>query len=172
MHNVILRINIFIYLTITTFACSADTSVSANFIDGITITITSKPFDAKKHKIKRCGNAVCAIDNKILYGGDGKVPKQEVTSLVFSKDGEQVKLNVQAMYETGITKENMKERFNVQPYLGKSSYRVIGYFGKAKEPYIGHWLVWEDTSIRNHLSDYESLVSLLFEVNKDHDIPQ
>ena len=44
---------------------------------------------------------------------------------------------------------------------------MIGYFGSDKNPYIAHWLVKEDGSIRNHLSDYESLNSLIFEVKKD-----
>jgi len=78
------------------------------------------------------------------------------------------------MYDVEITKENIKKRFNVQRYLRKTSYRIIGYFGKSdEEPYIGHWLVINDeSSVRNHLSDYESLVSLLFEVKKDHNMPR
>ena len=95
------------------------------------------------------------------------IPKEEVVSLAFSRNGKTISLDVSSVYNTGINQENISKRFNVQKYLGKNTYRVIGYFGSEKRPYIAHWLVKEDGSIRNHLSDYESLNSLMFEVKKD-----
>ncbi len=171
MHKLILRINVFIYLLIAPFVCPADNSVSTGYIDGITLTITNKTFDPENHEIKKCKHAVCIIDDKYFYGGNGKTPEQKVDSLVYSKNGKQIQLNVSSMYGSGITSNNMKERFNVQSW-GGGAYRVIGYFGKGKISYIGQWLVRPEGSIRNHLSDYESLVSLIFEVKKDHNFVQ
>jgi len=172
MRKVILRINIFIYLTIATFACSAEISIGAKYIDGITLTVTNKSFDAKAHKIQKCDmDYICSIDDRIYYGNGGKIPKQEVSSLVFSQNGKQIYLDVSAMYESGITNKNIKERIKVQSW-GSGSYRVITYLGKPKILYIAQWLVWEGYSIRNHFSDYESLASLAFEVNKDFNIIQ
>ena len=88
-------------------------------------------------------------------------------ALFLKKDGKQHSLDVSSIYNTGVTTSNIIKRFNVQRYLGKNTYRVIGYFGPEKRPYIAHWLVREDGSIRNHLSDFESLNSLMFEVKKD-----
>jgi hypothetical protein len=169
MDKLIFKTSIILALITVSLSCSADKSVSADFTDGIKLTLITKPFDGKTHKVKRCGkrDIPCYIDGKIFYGGRGKLPKEEVVSLEFDRKGKRLNLDVSSIYNTGITQNNIKNRFNVQKYLGKNTYRVIGYFGSEKKPYIAHWLVKEDGSIRNHLSDYESLNSLMFEVKKD-----
>ena len=169
MDKIIFKTSIILALITVSLSCSADKSISADFTDGIKLTLITKPFDNKAHQVKRCGkrNIPCYIDGKIFYGGRGTLPNQEVVSLEFSRNGKNVNLDVSSIYNTGITQDNIKKRFNIQRYLGKNTYRVIGYFGNEKKPYIAHWLVKEDGSIRNHLSDYESLNSLMFEVKKD-----
>lgn len=169
MDKVVIKTSLILSLVFTSLSCSADKSISGKYDDGITLTLTTKPFAESKHKVKRCGkrNIPCYIDGKIFYGGRGKLPTEEVISLVFEKDGKQQSLDISSIYNTGITKNNIAKRFNVQRYLGKNTYRVIGYFGPVKRPYIAHWLVRENGSIRNHLSDFESLNSLMFEVKKD-----
>lgn len=169
MDKIIFKTGIILAFAMISLSCSADKSISTDFDDGIKLTLVTKPFDVKAHKVKRCGkrNIPCYIDGKIFYGGSGKLPKQELVNIIFSRNGKQLNLDTSSIYNTGITQENIKKRFNVQKYLGKNTYRVIGYFGPEKRPYIGHWLVKEEGAIRNHLSDYESLNSLMFEVKKD-----
>ena len=168
MGKLIFKTSIIFALLFSSLSCSAGKSISADFTDGIKLVLTSKPFDSTVHQVKRCGkrNIPCYIDGKIFYGGRGKLPTQEVVSLEFIREGKRLKLDVSSIYNTGINQENISKRFNVQKYLGKNTYRVIGYFGPEKRPYIAHWLVKEDGSIRNHLSDYESLNCLVFEVKK------
>ena len=169
MGRVFIKTSLVVSLIFTSLSCSADKSISAKYIDGITLTFIAKPYATNQHKVTRCGkrNIPCYIDGKIFYGGSGKLPTEEVVSLVFEKNGKQQTLDVSSIYNSGITKSNIIKRFNVQRYLSKNTYRVIGYFGPEKRPYIAHWMVREDGSIRNHLSDFESLNSLMFEVKKD-----
>lgn len=169
MGEIIFKTSIIFALLFSSLSCSADKSISADFSDGIKLILTTNPFDGKTHQVKRCGkrNIPCYIDGKIFYGGSGKLPKEEAVTLAFSRNGKTISLDVSSIYNTGVTQNNIKKRFNVQKYLGKNTYRVIGYFGSLKKPYIAHWLVKESGSIRNHLSDYESLNSLMFEVKKD-----
>lgn len=169
MDKIIFKTSIIFVLLFSSLSYSADKSISADFTDGIKLTLTTKPFDSKAHQVKRCGkrDIPCFIDGKIFYGGRGKLPKEEVVSLEFIRKGKRLNLDVSSIYNTEITQDNIKKRFNVQRYLGKNTYRVIGYFGSKEKPFIAHWLVREDGSIRNHLSDYESLNSLMFEVKKD-----
>ncbi len=168
------KTSIIFSLLFSSLSCSADKSISADFTDGIKLILTTKPFDGKIHQVKRCGKRAipCYIDGKIFYGGRGKLPKEEIVSLEFVRKGKRLNLDVSSIYNAEITQDNIKKRFNVQKYLGKNTYRVIGYFGVSKNPYVAHWLVKEDGSIRNHLSDYESLNSLMFEVKKDMNISQ
>lgn len=172
MVKLVFKLNIVLVLIFTSLSCSADKSISADFSDDIKLTLVTKVFKYGEHQVEVCGkrNIPCYIDGKIFYGGRGKLPDEEVVSLVYSRNGKQVSLDISSIYNTGITQNNIKQRFNVQKYLGKNTYRVIGYFGADKTPYIAQWLVREDGSIRNHLSDYESLNSLMYEVKKDLNI--
>lgn len=160
-------------------ASNAESAVDNKYQEGITLTITNKPFDPKAHKIELCSDdgKPCIIDGKIFYGGNGEIPKMEVTSLVFSQHGKEIHLDVSSMYDGGITNSNIKKFISVQPYLVKNSYMIVGYFGDDKKkrisPYIAHWLVLSPKgSVRNHLGDYESLTGLVYKVNEDYNIPQ
>lgn len=169
MVNVFIKANIIILLMLVSLSCSAEKKVTGSFVDGITLELVTKSFNKGKHKVDFCGKKQhpCFIDGKIFYGGRGKLPSEEVVSLTFKKNNTNVTLDISSIFNPGINSENIQKRFTVQKYLGRNSYRVIGYFGVGKEPYIAHWLIKEHGSVRNHLSDYESLASLLFEVKRD-----
>lgn len=158
-------------------SCTAESTTDNVYMDGITLTITNKPFVASAHKVFYCAEKSdyplkpCTIDGKLFYGGNGELPKTEVKSLVFSKNGKKVYLDTSSIFDTGVTNSNIKKHISIEPW--SDAYRVVGYFGVNQEPYIVHWLVLpEGGSVRNHLSDYESLVSLLYKVNKDFNIEE
>ena len=143
MDKIIFKTSIIFVLLFSSLSCSADKSINADFTDGIKLTLTTKPFDSEMHQVKYCGrrSIPCYIDGNIFYGGRGKLPKQEVVSLEFERKGKRLSLDISSIYNTGINQDNIKKRFKVQKYLGKNTYRVIGYFGSTKKPYIAHWLV-------------------------------
>jgi hypothetical protein len=140
-----------------------------NYDDGVTLTITSRPFNPKMHAIKKCGEAVCTIDDKVVYGGNGGIPKQEVTQFVFEKQGRRVGLDVSSMYDAGVNNANIKKHVSVV-FLG-DGYEVTGYFGEGDDTYIAQWLVIPGGTIRSHISGYEALVSLTTKVQKDFGLP-
>ena len=177
MVKFLLRSITIINLLLWSMSCNAGSTVGNVYQDGIILTINNNVFDPKKHKIDYCSRKKpCAIDGKIFYGGRGKIPKTEIKSLVFQKDGRKIYLDTSSMYNSGVTNSNIKKYISIERYHSKTSYRIVGYFGgdikNDMEPYIAHWLVRPDGSVRNHLSDYESLVSLLFKVNKDFNIQE
>lgn len=157
-------------LSLSSVAWGGESRPNNVYEDGITLTITSKPFDAKAHVIKKCDEAVCIIDGKFIYGGNGNVPKEEVTRLIFEKKGKQTALDVSSMYDSGVHNANIKQHVKVTSW-GKSSYRVVGYFSDGDDTYICQWLVSPDGAIRNHIGDYESLVFLTTDVQKDFGLP-
>lgn len=165
-------------LFLFSFGCHSKQETNNQYEDGISLTITNKPFKASDHKITYCEqNKPCAIDGKIFYGGNGETPKTEVSSLIFSKNGKEIHLDVSSMYDSGITNSNIKEYISVEPYMINGAYMVVGYFGWDKKrripPYVAHWLVLTPSdSVRNHLGDYESLTGLVYKVKRDLKISQ
>ena len=135
--------------------------------DGITLTITSKPFDAKAHVIKKCDEAVCSIDGKFFYGGYGNIPKEEVTRLVFEKKGKKIALDVSSMYDPGVTNANIQQHVTAYSW-GWGNYTVTGYFSKGKARYVCQWaIVKNSSSARTHISSFEELFSLESKMKKD-----
>ena len=156
--------------------------------NGITLTITIQPFDAKAHVIKKCGKeecilapppgngyegcfeSVCLIDGKPGNGKDGKIPQYEVKSLIFEKNGKQVALDVSSMYDPGgIGNYNIKQYVNVLPW-GKDGHQVIGYFGEGEYMYVCQWLVMLDGSIRTHIDGPGGVYSLADKVREDFNL--
>ena len=60
----------FVLLSVLPVAQGVEPPVNNMYEDGITLTITNKPFDTKAHVIKKCGETVCIIDGKLFYGGN------------------------------------------------------------------------------------------------------
>ena len=177
MYKFFIHTFVWLIFLLGTYNLYAETGKASSYPDGIKLAITNKIFTTGNHKIDYCGGVKpCAIDGKLFYGGRGKIPKTQVTSLTFERNGKQFSLDVSSMYNSGVTNDNIHKYISVERYLGKHSYRVVGYFGgdmdKDIEPYIVHWLVLPDGTVRNHISDYESLASLLFKVNEAFNITQ
>lgn len=139
---------------------------------GVSLTITTRPFDPKGHKITMCGETVCVIDGKPVYGTYGRMPKEEVFSLVLEKGGKKISLDVSAMYNPNVTNSNIKKYVKVYSF-GDDTYQVSGYFSHDDgddDMYICLWTIMADGSIRNHLSEYNSLSILTTEVRKDFNL--
>ncbi len=161
-------------LSLSSVVRSGEPTLNNVYENGITLTITSKPFEAKAHVIKKCGQAVCLVDGKPVYGTYGKTPKEEVTNLVFEKQGKKVALDVSSMYNPNVTNSNIKKYVSVMSW-GDDTYEVTGYFSLDDgddSMYICRWLIMQGGSIRNHFSDYESLVTLTTKVQEDFKIEQ
>ena len=150
-------------------ALAKDETVSHTYEGGITLTLTTRPFDPKAHKVTMCGETVCAIDDMPVYGTYGRMPKEEVVSLVLERNGKKTPLDVTNMYNPNVNNSNIKRYLKVY-YFGDDAYQVSGYFSHDDgddSMYICLWSIMGEASIRNHLSDYESLSILTTEVRKD-----
>lgn len=169
------------------------------YVDGITLTITSKPFNPKAHNIAECkkepslcmydkagqpgqielapcAKNVCSIDGKPAYGANGKIPKQQVASLIFERNGKKVALDVSNMYNPYVNNSNIKQYVQVIPGPFNSPdnpdnfYEVIGYFSLGDgddDMYFGLWNVSLDGSFRNYLGPFGSILDLAERVVED-----
>lgn len=144
--------------------------VKGAYDNGVTLTLTTEPFDAKAHVIKKCGESICLIDGKPFYGSDGTMPTTVVSRLVFERKGKQVALDVSSMYNPAINSESMKWSFSVESGddSGSSFARITGYFSDGAGAYLCQWLVIQDGSIRNHISNSEEFDELNTQINNKY----
>ena len=157
-------------LSISSVVWGGEPPMNNVYEDGVTLTISNKPFDAKAHVIKKSDGTVYAIDGKIIYGGNGTIPKEEVTRLVFEKQGKKIALDVSSMYDSGVNNANIKQHVKLVSW-GGGAYRGTGYFSDGDDTYICQWLVLPDSAIRNYIGEYETLVSLTTKVQEDYKLP-
>ena len=164
-----------LFLSMSSVVWGGEPPANNVYEDGVSLTITTKPFDPKAHVVRKCGEAVCVIDGKPVYGTYGRVPKQEVTSLIFEKNGKKIALDVSAMYNANVNNSNIKQYVKVTSW-GEDTYEVTGYFSHDDgddDMYICLWLIMQGSgSIRNFMGGYEALVSLTTRVQKDFKIEQ
>ena len=151
-------------LSTSSLAWSAEV-IEGSYDNGVTLTMTIDPFDAKSHKIKMCGDYVCLIDGKPFYGSDGTVPTHVLSRLVLAKKGNQIALDVSSMYDPMVNNETMKIHMSVQPY-GADTYKVRGHFSDGAGAYLCQWLVVGEGSIRTHIGNAEELAELMSEVDQ------
>lgn len=194
---------LFLFMSVSSIANGKEPPLDNKYEDGITLTITSKPFNPRLHNIAECkkepslcmfdkagqpgqivlapcAKNICAIDGKPAYGAFGKIPKQQVASLLFEQNGRKVALNVSNMYNPYVNNSNIKKYVQVIPGPDNSPdnpdnfYRVVGYFSLGDggrdghdRMYIGLWTVWHDGSFRNYLGDFGSLHDLAERAARD-----
>lgn len=178
----------FLGMSVSVIATGKEPPPDNKYEDGITLTITSKPFDPKAHRLSKCkekmlcqsekngqpeyymcNENICSVDGKPLYGANGKIPKQEVTSLIFEKNGKRVALDVSNMYNPNVNNSNIKKYIKVMPGP-ENSYQVTGYFSHNDgddSMYICLWQVSTEGSFRNYMGDFGSLHDLTERVAKD-----
>jgi len=120
------------------------------------LNIYVEPFNLKSHKISPCGDYICAIDGSPFFGTDGKIPTKTLSKLTFLVNNTLINLDVSAMYEPGITNDNLNERISVQHYWG-DFYKIIGKFSDGSGSYVSQWLVSKHGAIRTNISDIELL---------------
>jgi len=168
MRNLTCLFGCFLAFALPNVAYSTGPAPDNRYDDGITLTISSKPFDAKTHTIEWCEEGkVCTVDGSFIYGGNGKIPKEQVNSLVFERNGKKLALDVSLMHDSGTNNINIKKHVKVIKW-DTDAYWVVGYFSRGDDTYICQWLVSPQGSVRHYIGGYETLVTLTTMVQKDH----
>ena len=150
------------FVTILTASfCNAETdqTIEQTYAKGIKISIETKVFDVKKHKISKCADRVCSIDGQLFFGITNSIPKQTLSRMVFELKGQKTLLDVSAMFDPGISQDNIQQRVFVKPYWGPF-YLVTAKFAQKEDAYIAEWIVSIHGSTRVHLSRMTSLDKL------------
>jgi hypothetical protein len=150
-------------LVVTTTPVFAEKSKSMNpnsytidLGDGILLQMTVAPFDAKKHKIKKCQildwSGVCLIDSKPVFGTDWELPKNQLIKATLKVGVNSVNLDVSCMYNPWFGKPD-PQAFT----LGKAEggYLIKGSFSDGAGSYEAEWLIIQNSSVRTRLANKE-----------------
>jgi hypothetical protein len=148
------------FLVVTTTPVFAEKSKSMNsnsytidLGDGILLQMTVAPFDAKKHKIKKCQildwSGVCLIDGKPVFGTDWGLPRNQLVQAELKIGAKTINLDVSCMYNVTPTPQD----FTLEKVEG--GYLIRGHFSDGAGSYEAEWFVIENTSVRTRLANKE-----------------
>ena len=116
-------------------------------------------FIQSDHDVVSCGDFVCAIDGAPFFGSDGKIPQHKLSRMRFFFGDTEVNLDVDSMFDPGLSKENISNRIFIKHYWG-GFYKVTGKFSDGAGSYIAEWLISKHGALRTTLSSYEMFFDL------------
>jgi hypothetical protein len=124
--------------------------------DEISLHETIVPFEAKKHKIKRCqildGSSACLIDDKPVFGTDWDLPKNQGVKASVIMGSNTDNLDVSCMYNQWFGKPD-PQNFTVEKVEG--AYLDQGSFSDGAGSYKPEWLIIQNRSVRTKVDNKE-----------------
>lgn len=122
-----------------------------------TLAISVSKFDQKQHKLTKCGDDYhCLIDDKPFWGSDGKIPKTQLSKIIFKNKNQSVELEVSGMYDPNLAAETA-HKFSVVNYYD-DNWKIRGQFSDGAGSYMAEWLVVKGKAVRTIIGDPESLL--------------
>ena len=124
--------------------------------DEISLHVTIAPFEAKKHKIKRCQilawSGACLIDDKPVFGTDWDLPKNQGVKASVKMGSNTDNFDVSCMYNPWFCKPD-PQNFTVEKREG--AYLDQGSFSNGAGSYKPEWLIIQNRSIRTKADNKE-----------------
>jgi hypothetical protein len=129
---------------------------SKNSKDGISVSVTAKPFKMKGHKLdynkdcKNCGAVLETIDGKYVWGADGEIPKKVIASLTIIQNNLPILIPKSAfndLYEPNIS--------TLQVFIGKDNTLYIQLNNSdGAGCYSVMWVVKNNKYFKRYLDNY------------------
>jgi hypothetical protein len=136
--------------------------VKVKLADNITLTFLKDTFDPKGKKIEISDKVVISIDNKLVFGTDGEMPRTYLKKATLTIGTKNFDLQVDGMYNPW-----HEDFFNDKVFKLKTEgaqYKVIGGFSDGAGYYGAEWIVFGQGCIRTILTNEEKI---LFEYMED-----
>ena len=149
----VLLITLIILAASHAYAADSDQSFAVQLGENISLQMTSTPFSEKQHKITKCKindwSGVCLIDEKLIFGTDWDMPRNQLTRAEVKIGKIVVSLDVSCMYNPWFSKPK-PEDFKVKKIEG--GYTVTGHFSDGAGSYDAEWLIIQNRSVRIRLA--------------------
>lgn len=130
--------------------------VEIEYDNNIKLRFEEAKFSEASDAITDCGDGyICLINNKPLWGADGKTPQTKLKSMSVVIAGKDVALDTSGMFDPLVLREN-KSYYSVTHYFG-DTWKVRGRFSDGAGTYYAEWLVVNGASVRVLLGDAELL---------------
>ena len=120
------------------------------------ILLRTRPFDGKRHQVRRCKGVPCLVDEKPVYGAYGDLPDIEIVSLVLRTGSRDIPLDTSAMYNPWSPREDRDVHIWLSRELGERLL-IRGEFSDGAGAYFAEWEVVEGSAIRTVLKCAECL---------------
>lgn len=88
-------------------------SLSIQFNDSIKLDLVREVFHKENHSIKFLNDTDLLIDNKIVFGTDGEMPKYYLKSAEISINGQVIKHETQSIYNPWFGVKPNKNRYGM-----------------------------------------------------------
>jgi len=131
-------------------------SLSIQLNDSIKLDLVREVFHKEKHSIKFLNDTDLLIDNKIVFGTDGEMPKYYLKSAEISIKGQVIKLETQSIYNPWFRAKPNKNRYGM--ILDGTRLKVRGLFSDGAGSFGAEWLVLGEGSVRTILTYDEQIL--------------
>jgi len=116
-------------------------------------------FNPLHHEIDSCDTglgwiAICLIDNKPIFGTDHEIPRSQLIELVVLMNGQEIKLNVDFMYNPNWENNLRKDQFELKKE--EVGFSLWGKFSDGAGTYEVQWKIIKDKSFRLLIMDAEN----------------
>jgi hypothetical protein len=130
--------------------------VKVQLADNVSLTLIKDSFDSKGKNVEMSDNILISIDNKIVFGTDGEIPRTYLKKATLTIGTRTFDLQVDGMYNPW-----HEDYFNDKHFrliMEGPIYKVIGGLSDGAGFYGVEWVVFGQGSIRTILSNDEKII--------------
>lgn len=130
--------------------------VKVKLAENVTLTFIKDTFDPKGKKIEKADNAVISIDDGLVFGTDGEMPRTYLKRATLAIGAKRFDLQVDGMYNPW-----HEDYFNDRVFKLKvegSKYRITGGFSDGAGYYGVEWVAYGQGCTRTILTNDEKII--------------
>lgn len=122
----------------------------------VSITFVVEAFAKSKHQVTDCGDGyICLVNDKPLWGTDGKVPSTQLRRMKVNINGREIILDTSGMFNPMIVASG-SDTYQIINYYA-DVWKVRGKFSDGAAAYYAEWLIVNGHSSRVLIGNSESL---------------
>jgi hypothetical protein len=128
--------------------------------DSVQITLIREKFDTTGKKFEYYKNFLISVNNEIIFGSDGEIPKYKLVKAIVTKGGQIYCLQTDNMYNPwfGDNEDYLPFRF----LKDGTNYHLKMLFSDGAGSYAAEWLIVGKSCVRTLLSSDDQLIYSIF----------
>lgn len=130
--------------------------VKIKLADNVILTLTKDSFDPKGKKIEISDKVVISIDNKLVFGTDGEMPRTYLKNATLTIGTKKYDLQVDGMYNPWHEDYFNNKVFKLRTEGDK--YKIVGGFSDGAGYYGVEWVIQGQGCIRTILTNDEKIL--------------